>query len=135
MVEFDINKAARMMRVGNQFSETNQKLRKSVDAFINWFHDRVGDEGRLLRELGWAVLELRHNKIALDFLLDSEKVHAECQPFRRVVTNTPETKMTDIVALCNALAGPEGERLFQWLEQRAHDRDSLLSKFQQLNVS
>jgi len=125
MSEFDINRAARMMRAGNELSETNRKLREAVCSFVNWFSGVVesyqlpsSDSG-----FGWVLENLSYGRIRLGF---------KCGSAWYSVINEAEdaSQINQVVMCCRALAGPEGEQLISWLEQRAKERGQMLAALQ-----
>ncbi|MFH1178708.1 MAG: hypothetical protein V1711_03250 [bacterium] len=122
---FEINQAARIMRAGNEFSETNKKLREAVLEFAEWLFEQV-TECQLPNpvEFGWKVERLRagSSQIRLSFKKGRE--------WFSVLTNFNGEQMNDILQCCRALAGPEGERLIIWLEQQNKERQQMLSALQ-----
>ena len=115
---FDINKAARIMRVGNEFSETNRKLQKAVYSFIEWLFQALSEYELPGEKFGW-VIEKKNNQIRVGFRMNEGGWHD-------VTTNSKEPQMDDIVLLCRALAGPEGDTLLAWLEEHTQKRSQLL---------
>ena len=122
---FDINKAARIMRAGNEFSETNMKLQEAVYSFIEWLFQALGEYSLPGDDLfGWII---RRNK-------DKQQIHVsfkmEVGGWHNVATNFEEPQMNSIILLCRALAGPEGDTLLAWLEKEAQERGQLLVALQ-----
>jgi len=102
---FDINKAARMVRAGNAFSETNRKLRDAVICFVEWLFAQVAEyQLPVSEEIGWHLKRLDTGFIELSFKTRIGGWHS-------VTTNQRTEQMNSIILLCQAIAGPEGKRL------------------------
>lgn len=113
------------MRVGNEFSETNKKLQEAVYSFIEWLFLALGEYSLPGEDLfGWII---RRNK-------DKQQIHLSFKMqvggWHDVATNFEEPQMNSIALLCHALAGPEGETLFAWLEKETKERSQLLVALQ-----
>lgn len=113
------------MRAGDELSETNKKLRGAVYAFIEWIYQALGGYGAPGEESGWI------------FRKDKEGNRQTSVSFKRdiggwysVTINDKEPYMGSIILLCQALAGPEGERLLAWLEKETQERSQLLVALQ-----
>jgi len=123
---FEINQAARMMRAGNEFSETNKKLREAVSVFAEWLLDQV-TEYQLPDpdKIGWKIERLRsnNNQVRLSFKM-------EPRGWFSVISNYDKEQMHNILQCCQALAGPEGKRLITWLEQQNQERQQMLADLQ-----
>ena len=117
-MDFNINKAARIMRAGNEFSETNRKLQKAVYSFIEWLFQALDEYELPGEEFGW-VIEKKNNQIRVGFRMNEGGWHS-------VTVNNSKTQMRAIVLLCQALAGPEGDTLLTWLEEQTQERSQLL---------
>ncbi len=124
MSGFEINQAARMMRAGNEFSETNKKLRDAVYKFIEWLFEVV-EEYQLppANEFGWSFKKLNDKQIQLSF-----QTPTHC--WLSVTTNKNENVMWHVVECCRTLAGPGGEKLIAWLEQQTQERNQLYISLQ-----
>jgi len=120
-MDFNINKAARIMRAGNEFSETNRKLRKAVYSFIEWLFQAFDEYDFPGEKLGWVFEKNEKNsqQIRVSFGMNEGGWHY-------VTTNSKEPQMDDIVLLCRALAGPEGNTLLAWLEEQTKERSQFL---------
>jgi len=125
MGQFDINKATRMMRAGNEFSETNRKLRDAVWSFIEWLYEQL-TEYQLpnAEEIGWSLRRPNQTQVCLNFKADDGGWHS-------VITNSDEIYMNNIVLCCRTLAGAGGERLVSWIEQQAQERKQFLAGLQE----
>ena len=117
-MNFDINKAARIMRAGNNFSETNRKLRKAVYSFIEWLFQALDEYELPGEEFGW-VIEKKNNQIRVGFRMNVGGWHS-------VVANSKRPQMNNIVLLCQALAGSEGDTLLAWLKEHTQERSQFL---------
>jgi hypothetical protein len=111
----------RIMRVGDQFSSTNQKLRSAVEGFVVWLFERVGEWGLPdPAEFKWSLVRNRETgKITLGFEQEVggwEYVHSSDNP----------ASMWSIHAFCETLAGPRGDRLVLWLEETEAKRGQFL---------
>ena len=118
MTEFSINKATRIMRAGDEFSKTNQKLKEAVWAFIEWLHGMVGDHGLQHQEIGWIIEKTGPKQIRLSVYTDKEG-------WVGVVTNSDKASIDQIITLCQAIAGPEMERLTLWLDEQVEERKKM----------
>jgi hypothetical protein len=120
---FDINKAARIMRVGHELSETNRKLKEAAYSFIEWMFQALEGIGLPGESFGWIFRKNRENQTEVSFKLDVGGWHN--------VTTNKESYMSSIVLFCQALAGPEGERLLAWLEEEVKENSQLLLAVQE----
>jgi len=118
-MNFDINKAARIMRAGDQFSETNRKLQKAVYSFIEWLFQALGEYELPGEKFGWSFRKKNNQQIEVSFEMSEGGWHY-------VTTNSKESEMDSIALLCRALAGPEGETLLTWLEEQTQERSQFL---------
>jgi len=118
-MDFDINRAARIMRAGNEFSETNGKLREAVYSFIEWIFQALDGYDLPGESFGWIFKKNRENNQYFD-------VSFKIGGWYSVTTNSKEQRMDGIVLFCRALAGPEGEILLAWLEKETKERSHLL---------
>lgn len=117
-----IDDAARILRVGNQFSETNQKLRKAVDSFITRLAHQLGEE-----EIpGWEVHQYGNDNIGISFPGDLGKY------LSTVKNNSPKQAMEIIHGFCETLAGEEGEKLITWLENKTKERGKFTEEVEHL---
>jgi hypothetical protein len=112
MTESLVSKAARILRAGNEFSETNQKLKNAVWGFIEWLNTICGNELCYIpiKETGWKIFTQGQNLI-----LYFEYKGKEHEIWKNASIDRYET-------FCHALAGEEGEKLVRWLEQTAKTR-------------
>jgi hypothetical protein len=130
MAEFDINKAARIMRAGNEFSETNKKLREAIWSFAEWLLECVGDEADSMREIGWRVHRQNNKQVMLAFMPhfeDDIKKTKSLQRWGIILTHSDRTNMEMIAECCRRLAGSDGDRLMAWLEKQSQERGELLA--------
>jgi hypothetical protein len=120
-MDFNINRAARIMRIGNEFSETNKKLQKAIYSFIEWFFQALDGYELPGEEFGWIFRKNKENnqQIEVAFRMDIGGWHY-------VSTNSKKPQMNSIALLCQALAGPEGNTLLTWLEKQTQERSQLL---------
>lgn len=123
MSEFDINKAARIVRAGNEFSATNKKLQEAVWSFIGWFYLHTG-EYQAPEEIGWSIKKVpgRESYIRLSFEREKGGWFS--------VTAHLDEGMNPIIECCRALAGKEGERLLEWLKKETMMRSELFTAIQ-----
>ncbi|TSC52591.1 MAG: hypothetical protein LiPW39_561 [Parcubacteria group bacterium LiPW_39] len=123
---FEINRAARMLRAGNAFSETNKKLQEAMYCFIEWLF-QVVTEYQLppVEEFGWGIKRKDNRRICLSFRMGQGGWHSVISR-----DDSPLTNMNSIVLCCRALAGPEGEKLIAWLEKEALERNEMLTALQ-----
>lgn len=128
-MSLDVNKATRIMRAGNEFSETNRKLREAVWSFIEWLFEHIGDyQLPAQEEIGWAIKRIDDHQILISFKKEGG--------WYSVTTNSDEAlQMNHIVMLCRALAGPEGEKLVQWLEEQAQERAHMFKAVEEAIVN
>jgi len=123
MTGFDINRAARMMRAGNEFSETNRKLREAVYSFVEWLYKVVEYQLPPAEEFGWFIKKDRDEKTSLSF----QKIP---YGWHTITVNDTRQNINSIVLCCRALAEAEGEKLIAWLEKQAEERKKMLEGFQ-----
>ena len=123
MNEFDINRAARMIRAGDEFSKTNNKLRDAVYSFIEWLFKTVDYQLPPAEKFGWSIKKEEGGRISLSF----EKIP---YGWHTITTNDNKPRMDSITLCCRALAGPEGEKLLAWLEDKIRERNQLLVALQ-----
>ena len=119
---FDINRAARMLRAGNEFSETNRKLREAAISFVEWLYEKLTEFQLPSPEaIGWKL----ERDSRTGFIL----LHFERRSWHTVSNNRDYEQMNAVVELCRAIAGPEGERLTAWLEEQDTQRRRMLDAF------
>ena len=122
---FDINKAARIMRAGNEFSETNRKLQEAVYSLIEWLFQALGGYELPGEEFGWIFRRNKENNQQIQVSFNTS-----VGGWHYVTTNSKEPQMNCIVSFCRALAGSEGEKLLTWLEEETKERSQLLVALQ-----
>ena len=136
MSDFDINRAARMMRAGNEFSETNKKLSNAVLSFAEWLFDHITEYQLPDPEnIGWKIEELKkgtlYSQIRLAFQTDSgewQSITTSCHPFE---DKEYGKQMNQIVDCCRTLAGTGGTRLIAWLETQSQERKQMLATLEE----
>jgi len=110
-----ISAAARLLRAGNAYSESNRKLREATDTFINWLFNETRGCEPFPGSLGWYVAYNGNGQRWVQFPVDNRLV--------TVTADWKDQRIRDIRALCDALAGDPGAELIQWLEdQTAQNR-------------
>ena len=119
-MDFNINKAARIMRAGNEFSETNKKLREAVYSFIEWLFQALDGYELPGEKFGWIFRKKNNQQIEVSFEMNVGGWHY-------VTTNKKEPQMNSIALLCRALAGPEGDTLLTWLKEQTQERSQFLA--------
>jgi hypothetical protein len=115
----EINHASRILRVGNEFSDVNQKLKDSVHAFLVWLTPIIQWEA--LPE-GWRADGYGNGAWGLGFLSNSGG-------WVTVRSDGVNVSINHYLAFCQALAGPEGAVLIEWLEQQTRERNQLREQF------
>lgn len=141
MSDFDINRAARMMRAGNEFSQTNKKLSGAVLSFVQWLFDHITEYQLPDPEnIGWKIEKLNkgtlHSQIRLTFQTDSgewQSITTNCDP----LCSFPEEckkQMNQVVDCCRTLAGTGGERLIAWLEAQSQERKQMIAAFEAMRT-
>ena len=120
-METIISRAARLIRAGDQFSGTNQKLKEAVWEFIECLLQQTESDS-LTESMGWWFTLEDGGIHTLNFTLRGER--------HFVTARWQEQGMTSIHAFCEALAGAGGEQLQAWLEGRTIQRMRFLEAFQ-----
>jgi hypothetical protein len=124
-MDFNINKAARIMRAGNEFSETNRKLRKAVYSFIEWLFQALDGYELPGEEFGWIFRKNKENNQQTEV-----SFRMNVGGWYSVIVDGGKMQMRAVMLLCQALAGPEGDTLFTWLEEQTQERDQFLTALQ-----
>lgn len=88
MSESLISDAARMLRTGDEFSSSNQKLRDAVNRFLGWFCPMMRDEQLPVR--GWSIghwgngawgIEIRTGSDTSPFVIRSDGYECTIQDY------------------------------------------------------
>jgi hypothetical protein len=123
-MEYNISKAARIMRAGDQLSETNKKLREAVYSFIEWIFQAIDGHQLPGEGFGWVFeRDWKTNKIQVMFRVNVGK-------WRIVTANSEKTYMEEIFLFCQALAGKEGGELLTWMEKQTKERNQFFEAVQ-----
>ena len=124
MSGFDINMAARMMRVGDEFSKTNEKLIGAVASFVEWLFKRVGEHELTGEKLGWSIKK-EENGVVLNF-------STATSGWNSAYSVEGRNSIHQAVLLCETLAGPQGFKLVEWLEQNTAERKRMLETMDEI---
>lgn len=115
-----------MMRAGDEFSQTNKKLKLAVFSFIEWLVEQVGyHQFPPAEEFGWVLEKKGDNKIRLGFKSDRSG-------WLSVTANSDEEQRYQIVEFCATLAGNGGEKLLSWLEQEVQERERMFKGLEEV---
>jgi len=125
MTGFDINKAARLMRAGDEFSKINEKLKESAISFVKWLFDKVGEwqlPGK--QECEWIIArEQKETGVYLSYNTDTSG-------WNSISTIPGKTSINQILIFCQTLSGPRGDKLLAWIENEIKERQKMLADLQ-----
>ncbi len=103
---------SRILRTGHEFSTANQKLRQSVDNLITRLAKQWGEE----TIPNWKVSHYGGDGIGISFPAKMGNYIAE------VRNDSPAQPMEIVHRFCETLAGEEGKKLLDWLEEKTRQR-------------
>jgi len=125
MTQSIVSKAARLIRAGDEFSKTNQKLLEAVCGFVEWLFGVVGNQGLPISEIDWTIEKKPlEESIRLGF-------KAEKGGWYDVYSDPKRTRVDSAVSFCETLAGVGGQRLISWLEEQTQQRKGLLAEMKE----
>ncbi|HBV33203.1 TPA: hypothetical protein DEB72_01570 [Patescibacteria group bacterium] len=120
-----ISDAARIIRAGEEYSQSNKKLREAVKDFIIWFHCVVRP-GDLPEETCWQISTYGGDHVEMAFKVDTDD-------WRRIHTaNTSNCPMEWIYAFCTALTDARGRKLLTWLEEHGRINEQWRAELSQI---
>ena len=125
MAESLVSKASRIIRVGNDLSGTNQKLKDAVHAFLLWFCPLVAGE-RNMPSAGWSVSHYGNQAWGLKFGYDREEYE--------VRSDGHDCRIKDYQTFCLVLADSE-ERLLAWMTGLIQQRRKFVTLLENIPAS
>jgi hypothetical protein len=114
--------AARILRIGDEFSETNQKLIQSVYEFIEWLH-KILNAVNPPFECGLTLLSLNDRQIQVEYYWRNPQASKD---FIKFTTHDDSPDLTKIVLFCKYLTQGYGTRLVEWMEEVMEERKDLI---------
>jgi hypothetical protein len=119
----------RILRAGDQFSETNRKLCRAVEGFVLWLFAQVGEQGFPdPKEFKWSLVRNSESgRITLGF-------DTETRGWLYVYSSGNPASMWQIHAFCETLAGPRGDSLILWLEATTLQRMQYLNALEAFQI-
>jgi len=122
-----ISNAARVIRAGEEYSETNKKLRLAVWSFVKWFANQV-EPHDLPASLGWRLSQDDDHHIHMVYSEGGSDSII-------IITDWEYQKMFDIHRFCVSITGAEGNKLIEWLESITQERRGLLASLESVQKS
>ena len=105
-----ISDAARILRAGDQYSESNKKIRNAVDNMVDYLSSRINTVSELPKSLGWVFLNKGKGQIEVQFLSGQNWV--------TITTHWDQEQMWKLERFCEALRGAGGQQLISWMEEK-----------------
>lgn len=120
-----IDKAARILRAGDDFSPTNQKLREAVWELVEFLHEKTKDSPPPYMSTGIKFERLNDSQIRATFYVGGGYD-------KSFVTNSDECTIENLVLFCRHMAGTYGENLVNWLERETAARRDCVEGIERL---
>jgi hypothetical protein len=122
-----IEQAARMIRAGNAFSESNIKLRNASWEIIEFLASQISEQlqEKLWEETGWKFWRLTNSQCQV-MILRTNKTTCE------VTSNTERDEVLAIIEFCHEFTGAMGLQLCEWLERNTTHNEDLLASVARL---
>lgn len=103
----------------SKFGKTTAALRLEVRNWITQLVRELDEERLPFEQIGWSTGKIGDTWFVNFYIQD--KLHQ--------VSTDHNTPIEEIIALCDALAGPEGAKLHSWLQEQNKKRETWLEGF------